>query len=499
MPCWVPPSPREARPGATLTRHGPADSVFGALTKAPSKPGRRGLLVVFLCSALFATAGASATVAPAPSLVDGSGRRPNVLLVTVDTLRADHLGAYGYRLGTSPEIDRLASEGVLFTDAITPVPTTAPALASLLTSRHADQHGVRENLAEFPGHLPTMASAFDAAGYQTAAFYGNGAIRNGFGAGFERFEPFGERWFFRDRRGAEKAIAFLDGAREPWFLWVHFMDPHGPYNSSPPGRSRAFAYPDSPALRRELQQVETNSGFGILPRYQRLDGLTRVGEYVRRYDGEILGTDAAIGQIRAALEASGQLDRTLLVVTADHGEALGEDEYFFQHGTLLHEPGVRVPLIMRHPGLPSGLRSDTPASLVDVFPTVAALAGLPAPDGSVGRNLVPSLRGAPTDGSVVRVSYTVTPTRQTAVRRGRWELRGTPHPEGPPDDFATLELFDIRASPARKLPPQAESAIRAELEPLVRAAARQVRENPSAARKMTEDEKARLRALGYID
>ncbi len=417
----------------------------------------------------------------------------------MDTLRADHLGAYGYALPTSPQLDRLAAEGVLFTDAITPVPTTAPALASLLTARHADAHGVRENFAELPASMTTIAETFATAGYDTAGFYGNGAIQKGFGQGFGTFEAFADHWFFRDKAGTKKAIAWLETAKEPWFLWVHFMDPHGPYNSSPPAQSANLEYEATAEMQVVLPQVDKNYGFGVLPKYQRLPKHERVGDYVRRYDGEIIGTDVEIGRIREALETEGELDDTLIVVTADHGESLGEGRYYFQHGSLLNAPSVRVPLVFRHPGLPSGLQNETPASLVDVFPTVAALAGLPVPDGLVGHDLSATLAKPDSTKDIVRVSYTVTPSQKTSVRRGHWELRGHPHPKKPADDFERIELFDLRTSPPTLVPPGERAEVRSELEPLLRTAALRVRREQKAPRAPSQDEKTRLRALGYID
>lgn len=443
------------------------------------------------------------TQAVAGHLVGEDGAKPNVLLITVDTLRADHLGAYGYGLPTSPRFDAIASEGVLFTDAITPVPTTAPALASLLTSRHADGHTVRENFGELPDAMTTVAEAFKAAGYTTAGFFGNGAVKNGFGQGFDTFEPFADHWFFRDRAGTRKALPWIQEAKEPWFLWIHFMDPHGPYSSSPPETSKDFEYEESPRLQRELPRIEQNYGFDVIPKYQQLPDHNRVVDYVRRYDGEIRGTDTEIGKIRDALERSGALDRTLMVVTADHGESLGEGRYFFQHGTLLNDPSVRVPLVFRHAKLPAGTRSATPASLVDVFPTVAALAGVEIPDGIVGRDLSGAITkpnpSPDATSDLVRVSYTVTPSQKTAVRRGHFELRGHPKSKAAPLAFDRVELFDLRTNPPTLVPDDQEAEVRAELRPLLDTAARQVREETQAPRTPTEDEKARLRALGYID
>lgn len=461
-----------------------------ALVPPPRKSARLAFAVVAL---LAAHAPASA------SLVAKEGTRPNVLLISVDTLRADHLGAYGYPLPTSPEIDRIAREGVLLTDAITPVPTTAPALASLLTSKHADGHTVRENFGELPDAITTIAEAFSEAGYDTAAFYGNGAIKNGFGQGFETFEPFADHWYFRDRAGGRKALAWLKTAEEPWFLWVHFMDPHGPYDSSPPERSASFEYEETPLMLRELPRIEQNYGIDVLPKYQQLPEHARVVDYVRRYDGEIVGTDVEIGRLRTALEKSGTLDRTLLVLTADHGESLGEQKYFFQHGAHLSDPSVRVPLVFRHPRLPAGTRNETPASLVDVFPTIAALAGVAVPDGLVGRDLSTALEKPDPSRDHVRTSYTVTPSQKTAVRRGHWELRGHPKSKEAPDDFERIDLYDLRTSPPRRVPADDEAEVRAALRPLLIAAAREVRQEKTTPRIPTEAEKARLRALGYID
>ncbi len=449
---------------------------------------------------------AAATTPLTGDLVLGTPeKRPNVLLLTVDTLRADHLGAYGYPIPTSPAFDRLAAEGVLFLDAITPVPTTAPALASMLTGRHADGHGVTENFGHLPSHLPSLARTFQEAGYRTAGFYGNGALQNGFGAGFETFEPFGRSWLTTDRQGAQRIASRLRSLAEPWFVWVHFFDPHGPYNSSPPDRSANFAYPEDSGLDRVLKLSTVNGVFGEIPRYQQLGGRTRLGDYVRLYDGVIAGTDDAIATLRSVLEEIDALDDTLVVITADHGEALGEDDYFFQHGTLLHPPGVHIPLLLRHPDLPAGLRTAAPASLVDLYPTIVGLVGLEAPPGLVGTDLRPALRDSADEAERTRFAYTVTPSRSTSIRRGRWELRGAPGENGAIDDFESLELFDHAASPPLPIARGEKRAIRVSLLPDLRAAARRLREpDPTAAplpagRGPTAEETERLRALGYID
>ncbi len=472
----------------------------------------------------------------AAPLADARGRPPNVLLITVDTLRADHLEPYGYARPTSPEIGDLAAEGVLFTDAITTAPTTAPALASLLTGRHVGTHGVRDNHSTLPDGLQTLGEAFAAAGYDTAGFYGNGAVRDGFGQGLGRFEPFGSNWFFQDAAGTDKAIAWLRRAHEPWFLWIHYMDPHGPYRSSPPERSAHLRYPQTQEVLRELPVASRNYAIDAIPKYQRLGDQARVVDYLRRYDGEILGTDLEIGRLRSEIEGAGQRGRTLVVLTADHGESLGEDRYFFQHGHFLGEGSVRVPLLLSHPLLPQGLRVDAGASLLDVFPTLASLSGVEVPEGIEGRDLWPEIETA-REASVLagwdralrsavglsgaelapngggsdavgsppsRLAYTVTASRLGSIRRGGFELQGAWSREGG-GRLHDPVLLDHGTTPPRQVSPSEHASVYAALEAELAAAARQIHPSPSGAGLAEPatgpgpEEERRLRALGYLD
>jgi arylsulfatase len=427
------------------------------------------------------------------------GAPPNVLLVTIDTLRADHLGVYGYALPTSPAFDALAAEGVRFTNAFTPVPTTAPALASLVTGVHLDVHGVRENLGRLPDALTTIGEALAAAGYRTAGFYGNGAIQH-FGQGFETWAPFDPSYLFTDAVGTTRALAWIEQASSPWFLWIHYMDPHGPYTSSPPERSAAFTYPADPALGLELPVAPKNAAHGMIPRYQALPGLRRVGDYVRRYDGEIVGTDAELLRLRRALEARGVLDDTLLVVTADHGESLGENRYYFQHGMELNEASLHVPLVLRHRGLPRGVTVEAPASLVDVLPTLLGLVGVGVPDGLAGRDLTPLLFGASAPARTL-VAYNVAGPRRVAVRRDGWKLVG-----GVPLDAdasrAARVLYRIGDGGRTETvvpvteEPEVVERLEADLQALGGRATSRAAASP---RGVTPADRERLRALGYID
>ena len=433
-----------------------------------------------------------------PSLAVGA-THSNVLLITIDTLRADHLGAYGYFLPTSPSIDALAKEGVVFTEAFTPVPTTAPALASLVTSVHVDQHRVRGNLQVLPDELITLGEVFAEAGYDTGAFYGNNAIRDGFGQGFRTFERFSPKRICRDEVGTDKAIKWLETAKSPWFLWIHFMDPHGPYKSSPAELSVNFTYPSTKQMRHILKLGKKNYGFGVLPKYQQIDGQRRVVDYIRRYDGEIVGTDLEVGKLRDALEERGLLKHTLIVLSADHGESLGEDAYYFQHGSVLNRASLRIPLLFRHPDLPAGRRIEAPVSLLDVFPTVAALLDLPRPDQLLGEDLRSLMAGEPSQERTF-LSYSVTSEMATSIRCGRWELRGRPRAKSVPGDvLVQMDLYDWSLLPPKKMGADRHPKVRARFEPLLRAAARRVRANRTAQEPLSEEDREHLRSLGYLD
>lgn len=434
------------------------------------------------------------------------GARPNVLLLTIDTLRKDHLGAYGYRLPTSPAVDRLAREGVLFTDAITPVPMTAPALASLLTGQHVQHHHVHVNAGAFSDQVASIAQSFAAAGYDTAGFYGNGAVEE-FGRGFRVFEEFDRRLVddeleTADDLGVAQAIAWLEEAKEPWFLWLHLIDPHGPYNSSPPERSAGFTYPDDPILSEEVEVSEKNWVFNAIPRYQGMDDAKTLRDYVRRYDGEIVGSDLQVAKLRAWLEEKGELDHTLWVLTADHGETLTEDRYFLQHGKVLNESSLHVPLLFRHGSLPSGAKVDAPVSLIDLYPTIARLVGLPAPRGVAGRDVTGALFGESL-GERLRVTYTVTPDLHVSVQRGRWRLRGKPRKQkdGGVDvsKFAVLALFDTSTSPETRVRIRDHPEEVKELKRELVDASLRTRNFRAPEVELSTGQLERLRALGYVD
>lgn len=304
-------------------------------------------------------------------LTGGCGRgnqaeNPNLLLVTLDTVRADHLGCYGNREAVTPWLDRLAAEGVRFDSVSAPVPLTLPSHASILSGLLPPHHGLRNNgLGAYPADKSTLASVLAKEGYRTGAFIGAFVLDRRFGLnqGFEVYDdeiprdPHAGVTLEAERPGrdvVDRALAWLRGEdsvknSRPFFLWVHLYDAHAPYTPPPAWAAR---HPGRP------------------------------------YDGEISEVDAQVGRLLEELERQGLADGTVVAVAADHGEGLGEHGEL-THGLLLYEPTLHVPLLVRAPGRLKPRVVETPMSLVDLAPTLAGLLGksLPAPAGPGGRTL----------------------------------------------------------------------------------------------------------------
>lgn len=315
----------------------------------------------------------------------------NLVLITVDTLRPDRLSAYGAEVEIAPAIDRLASESTVFLNAFAHSSMTLPSIASLLTGVLPAQHGLLGNRGVLPAEIDTLGEVLRDRGYRTAAFIGNYALRpsRGLDAGFDRYTS---RYLDRESvrahpenlaRGlTDEALAWVETVPhdQPFFLWVHYQEPHGPY--TPPKFDPPARDPDELVLERS----RSNSGRDAIPAYQWL-GTGRLSEYLARYDGEIREVDRHIGRLLERLRTAGTLESAVVVFAADHGEAFGEDGLYCAHGQGLHTVLLRVPLMLRVPGRPPARREDR-VRLIDVVPTVAQVLGLDAGSGWPGASLL---------------------------------------------------------------------------------------------------------------
>jgi arylsulfatase A-like enzyme/Tfp pilus assembly protein PilF len=382
--------------------------------------------------------------------------------VTIDTLRADRLGCYGYRATTTPVLDALAARGVRFTTAVAHAPLTAPSHASILTGLLPLGHGVRDNGSfVLPPSPTTLAEAFRDAGYRRAAFVSGFPLdhRFGFARGFETYDdrllrggdP--RRAAYVERPAAETtrtAVAWMAGAHAPWFAWVHYFDPHAPY--APPG-DLAARFASSP------------------------------------YDGEIASVDRELGRLLTAAEAGPS--GTLVLVTSDHGESLGEHGEA-THGVFVYDATLRVPWVMAGPGVPRGRVSPVVARGVDVAPTLLDYAGLRVPAAMHGRPLRPAADGremkdAPAYAESLFCRLNLGWAELHAWRTARWKLIEASRPE----------LYDLEADPGET---RDVSAGRAGDARALRSALRRALEAqpPEASTVPSESVRERLRALGYV-
>jgi arylsulfatase A-like enzyme/tetratricopeptide (TPR) repeat protein len=426
----------------------------------------RNLLAIIVCAALAVSACAGGAPQQQPT---------NVLLITLDTVRADRLGAYGYQGSQTPAIDRIAAEGILFEHAIAPAPTTLPSHASLFTGLAPPSHGVRDNAANgLADSAFTMAEMFHDAGYATGAFVGAYVLDAGRGLaqGFDVYNGVAVAGISptslqeAERRGdfvVEAALPWLREQQGPWFAWIHLFDAHAPY-----------AAPDP---------------FG-----------TRGAD---AYDGEIAWLDAIVGGLRGQLEGAGQWADTTVVLTADHGESLGEHgeptHGFFVYGATTH-----IPLIVRpadtldadaRSALVRGSAVDTPVTLIDLFPTLAELQALTPPQGLQGRSLLPALRG-----ETLEVVPIYSETLYPLLQFGWHDLRAVTVGADKLIEAPTVELYDLAADPGEtdnlaagsdRLIDELRGAMAPWVEPDL---------SGDAAAGVTSDPEqlAALRALGYV-
>ena len=403
---------------------------FSAVAARASRIRRLGT-----AAAVLVVAGSCAR---APSVPRESPRH-NVLLIVVDALRADRLGAAGYPLPTTPNIDRLAAEGVLFRNAYAHSTWTKPSMTTLFTSLYPSEHGMadvgREGTEGFstdrlPDSIETIAERFQLGGWSTVAVVNQVHLQRklGFAQGFDRFA-------WRRGKGAfELNEIFRDWLanrdERPFFAWVHYLDAHWPYDTSLPdetGRFGSTAIANPPPKR--LSRVEAWVARGV-------DAKSRAA-LGARYDQEVALVDAAVGELVREIEHAGLRDRTWIVVTSDHGEGFLEHDRL-KHSYSPYEEVARVPLLVAPPAgldVPYGER-QTPVGLIDLAPTLLDLAGAGPLGEASGKSLRPILEGIENPDRPVFVQT----TDAWSLRVGRLKLIAF--------GGGRLELFDLESDPA---------------------------------------------------
>ena len=398
----------------------------------------------------------------------------HLVLVTIDTLRADRLGSYGNLGLPTPNLDRLAAEGTMAPDAMVHVPLTRPSHFSLFSGLLPSQHGIRDNVAPGRGpETPLLAEVLQTAGFRTAAFVSSIVLAShtGLDRGFDTYSDkierkAGESFFASklQKRGDEtvqEAVSWLESNREArLFAWIHLYDPHEPYDPPEPYASR---YAERP------------------------------------YEGEVAWTDELVGRIDAALTRLELRDQTLLCVTSDHGEGMGEHREA-THGFFIYQSTLAVPLFFRGPGVMPGGRLSVTVRTIDLLPTLLGLVGVPPPAAATfpGQSLVAALQGQEPPPEPLTYAETLEPRLHygwsdlRSVREGRWKYIQAPRPE----------LYDLENDPQeRRNLAQVEhsrvEALQASLERIL--AAEPMASTPGEPGvSLPLDLREKLGALGYV-
>lgn len=416
---------------------------------------------------LFALFTASACTRQSSTTPVGREHGLNVLLITIDTLRADTVGAYGQPGGITPWIDRLAAEGSRFTSAHAHNVVTLPSHANILSGRLPSEHGVRDNAGfRFPANIDTLATLLKSQGYTTGAFVSAFPLESRFGLsrGFDVYDDhFADAarpaFLIQERSGREtiaRALRWLDShRREQWFCWVHIYEPHFPYTPAEPLASR---FPGDP------------------------------------YHGEVAAADATLAPLLGPILDAGRNDRTLVVLTADHGESLG-DHGESTHGVFAYEATLKVPLVIYQPRLFAPAVVDAPAEHVDVVPTVLDALALPVPSGLSGQSLLPMIGAAKERPKSDRAMYF---EALSATLNRRWApLDGVIQDGIKYIDLPIPELYDLVADPREERNLAAIQPARAEA---LRALVARYRGDRSAVAPQPEtaETRERLKSLGYV-
>ncbi len=470
-------------------------------------PFRRFYIVPAMVCVLLAAVACGTREPPVPR---------HLLLITVDTLRADHLSLYGYPRRTSPVLEELAGRGVTFERAIAQWPKTGTSFASIFTGQYPQTTGLTHKAAiRVPDEYLTFPELLRQHGFTNVAVVSNAVLGEhmGWHRGFDEYvetwkqapemseDPVEYRKWINAAQVNDLALPLLEKHRDAGrlFAWIHYSDPHAPY-LLPEGVDNPFL--DDPYYTGD-EEVRLHN-----PRATALGERRDLKYYVAQYDANVHFTDRHVGELLERAGQLGLLEETLVVFTADHGESLGEHGYFFGHGRQPYNAGAHVPLVVSYPAaLPSGKRVATPVELVDLYPTLREFLASDKPvPGLEGSSLKPLLNGAPPAGSDRQLAFSQAGggsplTHFRSVQAERWKLIYHPPLR---QHSARWELYKLDEDPmeTRNLAELSNSAdlrrLARELQAWMKGSDWIRRPQSEIEAQSSETQKA-LRALGYVE
>jgi len=364
---------------------------------------------------------------------------PSIILVSVDTLRPDHLGCYGYGRDTSPAVDGFAEESLRFETCFSQAPSTRPSCSCILTGFLPHETKVISNRHALPSGVNSIAEILRQHGYKTLAVVSNFVFTGG--SGFEQGFDFYDDQMDEEEliRGIPERIAehttnaavslMRLNRKDSFFMWIHYQDPHGPYTPRSPYNEMFVDHRGEPI---ELATNASVTGVGGIPSYQKLPGYSDYNHYVAQYDGEIRYLDEHIRRLIKAMKDLGLYDNALIIFTADHGEGMGERDYYFAHGEFVYNNLIHVPLIVRYGADLKGVRRET-AQTLDIVPTILEVAGIAPGEGYRGSSLLGEIPSG-------RAIFSEMPGKYTLFKDGLKLIQD--------HDRRTMELYSMDADPA---------------------------------------------------
>ncbi|MFH0985684.1 MAG: sulfatase [Candidatus Omnitrophota bacterium] len=442
-----------------------------------------------LCAAFLAASGGA--------LLWGAQKdKGNVIFITLDALRADHMSCYGYPRNTTPHMDKLAREGALFTQAISVSSLTISSVPSIMTSTYPDAHRIREFGDLLDPSIISLGGALKENGFFTGAItaqlFPHLLFRGDFLSTKVQLDAKADQM-------TDWAIEWLERHKNKrFFLWMHYFDPHGPY--TPPAPYDTMYLEDKFYKKGEEVPLldRKRGGFGGIPGYQAQRASKDKNFYIAQYDGEIRFADEQIGRLVKALEAKGLSRKTTIIISADHGESMGEHGYYFDHGASLYDALVRVPLIIYHPAMkPLKRVIHQQVSLVDIMPTILGITKAKPPRQArmEGADLMPLItHGKTYENAYVFGEYFDGEAQQYALRSNEWKLIYE-------KKLGHYELYDLRKDPGEEKnvfgeDPEHSKMLARQLNAFIE---RPMEKTDGKRTELSEENQEKLRSLGYLN
>lgn len=357
--------------------------------------------------------------------------RPNILFINADALRADHLSCYGYKRNTSPNIDKLAKEGLMFTQAISQSSFTPSSIFSILTSVYPASHGVFNFGVTMNPDLVTLPEILKNRGYYLGLISGRGRLSEFHFPEVEKifdiYYPPSNAEIIKADEVSRDAIKWLRAnKKKKFFLWLYYLEPHTPYRPPPPYNklfiNNRVAKENNKYVPIDNESMNRFNGYKVIPKITAVKNITNINYYISQYDGEISFVDDQLGVVFAEMKRLNLYDNTIIIFTSDHGESMGEHDFYFVHGDNLYDELLKVPLIIRYKSIGENKVINTQVQSIDIMPTILDVIGIKMPKQIVGQSLLLLSKKGKYEDKYALSELVNGGSEMESIRTGNWKL-----------------------------------------------------------------------------